>query len=327
MKAIVYDKYGPPSVLKVKEIEKPTPTDNEVLIKVLASTVTRYDCWARSCKAHTAFGFLMRMWFGIRKPKKPILGTELSGEIEAIGKNVKRLKIKDPVYGYPGMNLGAYAEYVCLPEVSATLKPNNITYEEAAAVLQGALTALFFLHKANIKRGQKILILGASGGVGMYSVQLAKNYFGAEVTGVCSTAKQEFVKSLGADKVIDYTKEDFTKREETYDIIFDTFAQSSFSGSKVLKKEGAYLFATYGPRQLLHMLWLQLLTRKKVISPLLQETTEDLILIRELIESGIIKPVVDRIFPFYQTADAHRYFESGQNKGNVVIKLTQSITD
>jgi len=327
MKTIVYDKYGPPDVLKIKEIEKPTPTDNEVLIKVLATTVTRYDCWARSCKAHTAFGFLMRLWFGIRKPKKPILGTELSGEIEVVGKKVKQFKINDPIYGYPGMNLGAYAEYVCLPGESVALKPNNITYEEAAAVLQGALTALFFLQRANIKRGQKILILGASGGVGMYSVQLAKNYFGAEVTGVCSTAKQDFVKSLGADKVIDYTKEDFTKLDETYDIIFDTFAQSSFSGSKVLKREGAYLFATYGPRQLLHMLWLQLATRRKVVSPLLQETAKDLILIRELIESEIIKPVVDKIFPFNQAAEAHQYFESGQKKGNIVIKLTQSKID
>ncbi|MCP4581478.1 MAG: NAD(P)-dependent alcohol dehydrogenase [candidate division Zixibacteria bacterium] len=327
MKAIVYTAYGPPDVLQFKEIEKPVPKDSEVLIKVLATTVTRYDCWARSCKAHTGLGLLMRLWFGLRKPKNPILGTELSGKIEAVGRNVKRFKIGDPVFGYAGMNLGAYAEYICLSEGSVALKPTNVTYVEAAAVLQGSLTALFFLRKATIKRGQKILILGASGGVGMYSVQLAKYHFGAEVTGVCSTAKLEFVKSLGADNIIDYAKEDFTKRNETCDIIFDTFAQSSFSGGKVLKKGGAYLFATYGPRQLLHMLWLKLATRIKVISPLLNETTEDLILIKELIESRIIKPIIDKCFPLKQTADAHEYFESGQKKGNIVIKLAQNIND
>ncbi len=292
MKAIVYTKYGPPDVLQLKEVEKPTLKDDEVLITVFATTVTRYDCWARSCKAHTGLGILMRIWFGIRKPKKPILGTELSGEIETVGKDVKRFKIGDPVYGYPGMNLGAYAEYVSLPEIAVAIKPANVTYEESAAVLQGALTALFFLRKANIRRGQKIIILDVSGGVGIYSVQLAKHHFGAEVTGVCSTTKLELVKSMGADSVIDYIKEDFTKCEETYDIIFDTFGKSSFSSSRSLNKEGTYLFANFGLPQLFHILWLKLTTSKKAISPLLEETTDDLIFIRELIEAGKIKPVI-----------------------------------
>jgi len=319
MKAIVYTEYGPPEVLQLKEIEKPAPKDNEVLIKVFATSVTRYDCWARSCTAHTGLGLLMRLWFGIRKPKKPILGTELAGEIEAVGKDVKRFEIGDPVFGYPGMNLGAYAEYISLPEEKVAVKPANVTYKEAAAVLQGALTALFFLRKANIRRGQKVLIFGASGGVGIYSVQLIKHHFGAEVTGVCSTPKLELVKSMGADQVIDYTQEDFTKRSETYDIIFDTFGKSSFSSSRFLKKEGTYLFATFGLPQLFHMLWLKLTSSKKAISPLLKETTEDLIFLRELIEAGKIKPAVDRCYPLEEAAEAHRYVETGHKKGNVVI--------
>jgi len=321
LKAIVYTKYGTPEVLRLKEIEKPTPKDHEVLINVFATSVTRYDCWARSCEAHTGLGFLMRMWFGVRKPKQPILGTELSGKVEAIGKNITRFKPGDPVFAYLGVNLGAYAEYVCLPEEAVAIKPSNATFEEAAAVLQGALTTLFFLRKANVQRGQKILILGASGGVGMYAVQLAKHHFGAEVTGVCSTTKVDFVKSLGADRVIDYVKEDFSKQDQTYDIIFDTFGKSSFSNNRLLKKKGAFLFATFGPRQLLHILWLNLLSSKKAISPLLKETTEDLIFIKELIENGTIKPVIDRSFPLEQAAKAHRYFEGGLKKGHVVITV------
>ncbi len=320
MKAVVYREYGPPEVLQLREVEKPVPQSNEVLIKVFATTVTRYDCWARSCTAHTGLGILMRMWFGIRKPKKPILGTELAGEIEAVGKDVKRLEAGDQVFAYPGMNLGAYAEYICFPEEKVAKKPVNLTYEQAAAVLQGALTALFFLRKANIGRRQKILILGASGGVGVYSVQLAK-YFGAEVTGVCSTTKLELVKSMGADKVIDYLKEDFTKNGETYDIIFDTFGKSTFSSSKLLKRGGTYLFATFGLPQLFHILWLKLAsslpgwqTGKKAISPLLKETTEDLVFIRELVEAGKMKPAIDRRFPLEQIAEAHRLCGSRTEK-------------
>lgn len=324
MKAIVCEKYGPPEVLQMKEVEKPKPKANEVLIRVLATTVTRYDCWARSCKSHTGLGFLMRLWFGVRNPKRPVLGTELAGEIEAVGKDVQRFKAGDKVYGYPGMNLGAYAEYICLPEESVAIRPINVTCEEAAAVLQGALTALFFLRKANIQRGQRMLILGASGGVGIYSVQLGKHYFGAEVTGVCSSSKLEFVKSIGADKVIDYTIEDFSKNGETYDIIFDTFGKSTFASNRSLKPKGIYLFATYGLLQLFQMAWLKLTSSKKAISPLLKETPEDLRFIKELIEAEKIKPVIDRCYHFKQAAEAHEYFELGRKTGSVVITMGHS---
>jgi NADPH:quinone reductase-like Zn-dependent oxidoreductase len=322
MKAIVYTKYGPPDVLQLTELEKPTPKANEVLIRIYATTVTKYDCWMRSSTAPTGFGLLMRIASGIRKPKKPILGTELAGEIKAVGNDVKLFRKGDQVFGCLGMSMGAYAEYICLPEDGVVaIKPANMTYEEAAAVPQGALTALFFLRKGNIQSGQKVLVFGASGGVGLFAVQLAK-YFGAEVTGVCSTTKLELVKSLGADRVIDYTKEDFTKRDEIYDIIFDTVGKSPFSGSKrSLKKEGFYLFATFGLPRLLRILWLKLTSSKKAITGLLKETTEDLIFLRELIEAGKIKAVIDRRYPLEQIAEAHGYVEKGHKKGNVVIIL------
>ena len=321
MKAIVYTKYGPPDVLQLTEVEKPTPKANEVLIRIYATTATKYDCWQRSSTAPTGFGLLSRIASGIRKPKQPILGTTLAGEIEAVGKDVKRFKKGDQIFGFTG-SLGAYAEYICLPEEGAlAIKPANMTYEQAAAVPQGALTALFFLRKGNIQSGQKILVFGASGGVGLFAVQLAK-YFGAEVTGVCSTTKLELVKSMGADKVIDYTKEDFTKNGETYDIIFDTVGKSPFSGSKrSLKKEGFYLFTTFGLPRLFQILWLKLTSSKKAIIGLLKETTEDLIFLRELIEAGKLKAVIDRTYPLEQTAEAHRYVETGQKKGNVVITV------
>jgi NADPH:quinone reductase-like Zn-dependent oxidoreductase len=245
MKAIVYTKYGSPDVLELTEVEKPTPKPNEVLIRIYATTATKYDCWQRSSTAPTGFGLLSRITSGIRKPKQPILGLDISGEIETVGKDVKLFKKGDQIFGIT-MGLGAYAEYICLPEKGVlAIKPANMTYDQAAAVPQGALTALYFLRKGKIQSGQKILVFGASGGVGLFAVQLSK-YFGAEVTGVCSTQKIELVKSIGADKVIDYTKEDFTKHGETYDIIFDTVGKSPFSGSKrSLKKEGIYLYFYY----------------------------------------------------------------------------------
>ena len=321
MKAIVYTKYGPPEVLQLKEIEKPTPKDNEVLIKVYATTVTLYDCWVRSCTAPPGFGLLNRLASGLRKPRQPILGTELAGEIEAVGKDVNLFRKGDQVFGFTG-SLGAYVEYICLPEDGAlALKPINVTYEEAAAVPQGALTALYFLRKGNIQSGQKVLIYGASGGVGTFAVQLAK-YFGAEVTGVCSTPKLELVKSLGADKVIDYTKEDFTKSGETYDIIFDTVGKSPFSGSKrSLKKEGLYIHTTFGLPRFFRILWLNMTSSKKAIIGLLEEKIEELIFLKELIEAGKLTSVIDRSYSMELTAEAHRYVETGQKKGQVVITV------
>jgi NADPH:quinone reductase-like Zn-dependent oxidoreductase len=321
VKAIVYEKFGPPEVLHLKEVEKPAPKENEVLIKVFATTATKYDCWVRNCTAPPGFGLLMRIASG-RKPKQPILGTELAGEIEAVGIGASRLKAGDQVIGYPGMNLGAYAEYICLPEEAVAVKPANATYEEAAAVLQGALTALYFLRKGYIQYGSKVLIFGASGGVGSYAVQLAKHHFGAEVTGVCSTAKLRFVKSLGADQVIDYTKEDFTQNHQIYDILFDTVGKTSVPRSKrLLREKGSYLLATFGLPMLVQLFWYSKTGNQNFEFGTLEEKTEDLIFLKDLIEAGVISPVIDRCYPLEQAAEAHRYVETGQKKGSVAITV------
>ena len=320
MKAIVYEKYGTPEVLHLKEVEKPTPEDNEVLVKIHATTVTKYDCWARSSTAPPGFWLPSRIASGIRKPKQTILGTDFAGEIESVGKDVKGFKIGDQVFGFIS-RLGAYAEYMCLPEKGVAIKPANMTYEEAVAVVQGGLTALYFLRKGNIQSGQKVLIFGASGGIGIYAVQLAK-YYGAEVTGVCSIPKLEMVKSLGADKVIDYTKEDFTKNSQTYDIIFDTVGKTSVSRSlRSLEEKGLYIFATFGLVMLIRAFWLTRKCSKRAIFGVIEESAEDLLFLKELIEAGEIKPVIDRSYPLEQTAEAHRYVETGHKKGNVVITI------
>ena len=327
MKAIVYDKYGPPEVLQFKEVEKPTPKDNEVLIKIYATTVTTADSNVRGFVfVPVGLGFLPRIMFGLRKPNKTILGTELAGEIEAVGKDVRIFKEGDQVFGMPGSSFGAYAQYICLPEKGAlAIKPSNMTYEQAAAVPFGAHTALFFLRdKGNIKSGQKILINGASGGVGTYAVQLAK-YYGAEVTGVCSTTNLELVKSLGADKVIDYTTEDFAKNGKTYDIIYDTVGKTSFSGCKnSLKQKGLYLAGAGGLLEFVQMGWTSMIGSKKVLAGQAPERKEDLIFLKELIEAGKIKSVIDRRYPLEQTAEAHRYVDKGHKKGNVVITVAQN---
>ena len=322
MKAIVQTKYGPPEVLRLQEVEKPVPKENEVLIKIHATTVTAVDCTFRQGSP-----FIGRFFAGLTRPKNPIPGTEFAGEIEAVGVDVKRFKEGDQVFG-TSMGNGAHAEYMCLPEEGATLaiKPANMTYEEAA-VIDGALTALPFLRdRANIQSGQKALIYGASGSVGTAAVQLAR-YFGAEVTGVCSTSNSELVKSLGADKVIDYTQEDFTQSGQTYDVIFDAVGKTSFSRCKgSLKPAGIFLEAALMPAILPQMLWTSKIGSKKAMITFTglmpaSERTKNLITLKELIEAGKIKAVIDRTYPLEQIVEAHRYVETGHKKGNVVITV------
>jgi NADPH:quinone reductase-like Zn-dependent oxidoreductase len=302
MKAIVATQYGGPEVLQLKEIEKPTPKDNEILIKVHATTVTAADFRMRSFTVPAAVWIPARLALGITKPRQPIFGSELAGVVEAVGKNVTRFKVGDQVFASTlTENFGGYAEYKCLPEKAMmAIKPTSLTYEEAAALPIGATTALRMLRKGNIQRGQKVLIYGASGSVGTYAVQLAK-YFGAEVTGVCSASNLELVKSLGADHVIDYTKEDFSSRTERYDVIFDTVAKFPKSQySKVLASNGTFV------------------SMAKLDT---KESMDNLIYIKELIEKGEIKAVIDQCYPLEDMVEAHRYVDAGHKKGNVVISV------
>ncbi len=328
MKAIVWTKYGPPDVLELREVEKPTPKDNEVLIRIYATTVTAGDCELRSLKFPIYLRLIMRLWRGFLKPREnSILGNELAGEIEVVGKDVKRFKEGDQVFGSAGMDFGTNAEYICLPEEPGEMqggvatKPANMTYEEAATVPFGGRDALHFLRKGNIQSGQKILINGAGGSIGTYAVQLAK-HFGAEVTAVDSTAKLDMLRSIGADQVIDYTQEDFTKSGETYDVIFDVVGTISFSPSdRSLSENGTYLLANPRISQMFRALWTRMASGKKVIMEAASGTIEDLIFLRELIEAGKIKSAIDRRYPLEQTAEAHRYVEKGGKKGNVVITV------
>ena len=325
MKAIVYTKYGPPDVLQLKEVAKPTPKDNEALIKIYAVTVTKGDCEIRSPKIPNLIWLLLRIYIGLIRPRKKILGAYLAGEIEAVGKDVKRFRKGDQVTACTGARFGAYAEYVCIPEEGGlAIKPANMTYEEAATVPMG-IDALHFLRKANIQSGEKVLINGAGGSIGTFAIQLAK-YFGAEVTGVDSTGKLDMLRSIGADQVIDYTQEDFTKSGETYDVIFDLVSTSSFSRNvRSLKQNGRYLLANPGGlSQMVRGLWTSMISSKKVISEFASAKTEDLIFLEELIESGKIKSVIDRCYPLEQIAEAHRYVETGHKKGNVVITVEHS---
>jgi NADPH:quinone reductase-like Zn-dependent oxidoreductase len=321
MKAIVYKKYGSPNVLEPSEVEKPTPEPNEVLIRVFATTVTSADCMMR--RGDT---FLSRILLGLFKPmgKFQILGTEFSGKIDAVGNKVNKFKPGDDVYAFRGFGTGCYAQYKCMNvNGSLAIKPINMSFEEAASVVDGATTALFFLkEKANIQKGQKVLINGAAGSIGTFAVQLAK-HFGAEVTGVCSTKNIELVKSLGADKVVDYTKEDFAQSGNTYDIIFDTVGKSSFAHCrKALKPKGVYISTVMTFKLILHSILTKFGNNNKVIFAMSLNKTEALNYLRTLIEDGKIKTIIDRQYPIEELREAHAYVEKGHKKGNVVITVT-----
>ena len=331
MKAVVYTEYGSPDVLHLTEMEKPTPKDNEILIKIHARPVGFGDVLARTFNTVSPGKFSMpailwlptRLIIGIRKPRANVLGAELAGEVEGTGKDVTRFKVGDQVFGYPGQSFGANAEYICMAEnKTVALKPENMSYEEASTVPYGGVTALLLLEKANVQPGQKVLINGASGSIGSAAVQLAKHY-GAEVTGISGTSRMEFVKALGADKVIDYTKEDFTQNGETYDLILDVLGKSSFSKVKrSLNPNGRILYASFKTKQILQMLWTKFVGSKKVTCALAVESADDLVTVKELAEAGVLKTIIDKSFPLEQAAEAHRYYESSQRKGNVVITTT-----
>jgi NADPH:quinone reductase-like Zn-dependent oxidoreductase len=326
MRAIVLTRYGPPDVLQLTELEKPAPKDNEVLVRIYATTVTAGDCEMRSLKFPLYFSLPMRIWLGFTKPRGiKVPGTELAGEIEAVGKEVNLFKVGDQVFGSSELSFGAYAEYICIPgkgvNIGGTLalKPANMTFEEAATVPFGGRDAIHFIRKANIMPGQKIVIVGAGGSIGTFAVQLAR-YFGTEVTAVDSTLKLDMLRSIGAEHVIDYTKEDFTNNGEIYDIIFDVAGKVSISRSKrSLKHNGTYLLANPKPSQLVPGLWTRMTSRKRVVSQTASHTMEDLNILKELIEAGKIRTVIDRRYALEQIVEAHRYVETGQKKGHVVI--------
>ncbi|MEH7453012.1 NAD(P)-dependent alcohol dehydrogenase [Gottfriedia acidiceleris] len=323
MKAIICTKYGPPEVLQITEVEKPKIKDDEVLIKIHATTVTAGDVKLRSSDFPYMYWLLSRLMFGLTKPKNQIPGCELAGEIVTVGKNVRNFKTGDQVFGYSGFTFGANAEYISLHEEGVLAKkPINMSFEQAAAVPVGALTALHFLRRSIIQNGQKVLIYGASGSVGTYAIQLAK-YFGTEVTALCSTSNLELVRALGAIEVIDYTNEDLAKSKKTFDIIFDTVGKSSFSNCKrLLNKDGVYLIsAVWKLSVYFQAIWSNLISNKKAILGVANMNNEDLNYIKALIEADKLKAVIDRHYPLDQIVEAHRYVEKGHKKGNVVINI------
>lgn len=331
MKAILLTEYGSPDVLHFRDVPKPVPKDNEILVRVYATPVNYGDLTARNFANLTTSEFNMpaplffpaRMAFGWNRPRTRILGSELAGDVESVGATVTRFRPGDQVFAYVGMKMGAYAEYICLPETGAvTHKPANLSYAQAATLPYGAIMAASLLRKANLQPGQKVLINGASGGIGSMAVQLARHQ-GAEVTGVCGTARMEYVRSLGASRVIDYTEEDFTRNGETYDLIFDILGKGSFDRIRSsLTPNGVYLLASYKMNAVFRMLWTALTrSRQRVICAFAEERVRDLILVRELAEAGRIQTNIDRCFPIEEAADAHRYVEGGARKGPVVLTV------
>jgi NADPH:quinone reductase-like Zn-dependent oxidoreductase len=322
VKAAVYERYGSPEVVELKEVDKPTPKDNEVLIKIHATTVTSGDWRVRSLNVPVGFGLISRLFLGVSRPRQRILGTELAGVIESVGKDVSRFKVGDQVFAFSGAGMGCHAEYRCMPEGGAVaLKPPNLTYDEAAAISFGGTTALDFFRRGKLQGGERVLVNGASGGVGTAAVQLAK-HFGAHVTGVCGTANVELVRSLGATHVIDYTKEDFTENAETYDVIVDTVGTAPFSRSKDSLKEGGRLLLVLGGLpDILQIPWVSMTSSKKIIAGPATGRAEDLRFLAELAQAGEFRPVIDRRYPFEQIAEAHRYVDTGRKKGNVIITL------
>lgn len=326
MKAIIHTKYGSPDELQLQEVEKPVPMDNEILVKIFATTVTTSDCNVRNFTfVPKLFKPMSRIMFGFKKPKKKILGIEYAGEIEAVGKNVNLFKIGDKVFGTPELALGSHAEYICVPENSAVvIKPDNMTWEEAATLPLAGGTALYFIKDlGKIQSGQSVLINGASGAIGTFSVQLAK-YYDANVTAICSSANFEMVKTLGADSVIDYTKDDFTQNGKSYDVIFDVVGKLSYSKCKnSLKKEGVYLVNLIELPELIQMIWTSLRKGKKAKGGMATTKSEDLVFLNKLYGTGKIKSIIDRRFPLEQIAQAYAYVETGHKKGNVVITVNQ----
>ena len=322
MRASVYERYGPPDVLQLREVEKPIPRANDVLIRTRAATVTSGDCRVRSLTMPAGFGLISRLVLGVSGPRQPVLGSELAGDIESVGKDVREFKVGDQVFAFSGAGMGCHAEYKCMPENGAVaLKPPNLTYDEAAALSFGGTTALDFFRRGKLQSGEKVLVNGASGAVGTAAVQLAK-YFGADVTGVCSTANVELVRSLGANHVIDYTAEDFTRNGETYDVIVDTVGTAPFSRSEGSLREGGRLLLVLGGLPgMLKIPWVLMTSSKQVIAGPAAGRAEDLRFLADLAKAGHFKPVIDRRYPFEQLAEAHRYVDTGRKKGSVVITV------
>jgi len=317
MKAVELTKYGAPEFLQMKEVEKPSPKENEILIKIHASSVSSGDARMRR-----ADPFIIRLIFGFKRPRKPILGVVVAGEIEAIGKKVSNYKVGDQVFGSSGMSFGAHAEYVSVPENAVlAMKPSNMSYEEAASIPFGATASMHFLRIANIQPGQKVLIYGASGALGTMAVQLARNS-GAELSAVCSTGNVDLMKSLGADHVIDYTQEDFTQNGEKYDVVFDTVGKSPLRKAlKSLNESGYLLLASAGIGTMIGTSVKSLFIKKKIVSGVIKETVKDMNFFKQLIEKGSLKAVIDRTYPLDQIAEAHAYVDKGHKKGNVIISM------